>query len=173
MIADEDLVEWVKADESETLLLRSLERAAVATVEHRTGRYWGPVTDISEVRVWRGWLELSTEPIDEVLTLEGRDNGAWSTLSSGDYYLSGRFVRPIGRWSPGWDAPIRATYSGGYPLIAGNPDEWDAPEDIKDAVRLLVAHRYLNREAVVVGAGAAEIPQGVEALIRDHKRMVA
>lgn len=39
------------------------------------------------------------------------------------------------------------------------------PEQMKTAMKLLVGHWYANREAVVVGTSAAELPIGAEALL--------
>lgn len=41
----------------------------------------------------------------------------------------------------------------------------DVPENIRQAIRLMVGHWYANRESVVVGAIAAEVPMGAELLL--------
>lgn len=176
MISDDELLSWTKAEEEDTTLLRSLERAAVATVENRTGRHFGVEGEITETRFWRGGpIELRAEPVDGEVAVEQWDGSAWTAASASTFYVSGRFLRFAGYPTLTWTTvrELRLTYTGGYTADAQDPNVWAAPEDIKDAVRLLVAHRYLNREAVVVGTGAAEVPLGVDALIRDHKRMTA
>lgn len=73
---------------------------------------------------------------------------------------------------PGFDAPslsaqdslpITVTFTAGY----GSPD--DVPDALKQAIRLLVAHWFENREAVVVGTITATLPMGVKSLIANHR----
>lgn len=45
----------------------------------------------------------------------------------------------------------------------------DVPEDLREAVRLLAAHLYENREASLVGVTASTIPFGFDDLIRPHR----
>jgi uncharacterized phiE125 gp8 family phage protein len=174
MISDAELLSWTKADEADTDLLRALERAAVLTIQHRTGRYWGVEDEIVETRFWRGGpIELQVEPTDGTVAVEYWDGSAWAAADASTFYVSGRFLRAAATPPPVWPATttdLRLTYTGGATVDAGDADVWDAPEDIKLAVRLLVAHLYLNRETVVVGVTANEVPFGVDALIRDHRR---
>lgn len=48
--------------------------------------------------------------------------------------------------------------------------EGDVPEDLKEAIRLLAAHLYENREASIVGVTASAIPFGYDDLIRPHRQ---
>ena len=43
-------------------------------------------------------------------------------------------------------------------------------DDVKQAILLLVGHWYANREEVVIGAAANQIPMGVNALLWTRKR---
>lgn len=45
----------------------------------------------------------------------------------------------------------------------------DVPEDLREAVRMLAAHLYENREASLVGVTASVIPFGFDDLIRPHR----
>lgn len=61
-------------------------------------------------------------------------------------------------------APISITYRAGY------GETWNAvPEDIRHAIMMMAAHFYENREAVVVGTTAAQVPAAVTALLEDHQ----
>lgn len=176
MISDTELLNWTKAEPEDVPVLRALERAAIATIEHRTGRYWGVETEIVETRFWRGSsIELRATPVDGVVTVEYWDGSAWTAADSSTFYPSERFLRLAGspptRWSQ--DTETRLTYTAGFTVDEGDEDVWDAPEDIQLAVKLLVGHFYLNRETVVIGVSANEVPFGVDALIRDHRRMTA
>jgi len=53
---------------------------------------------------------------------------------------------------------------------ATEPNQLAITPDIWQAVYLLVAHWYANREAVVVGVSAASMPIGVERLLWYRKR---
>ena len=48
-------------------------------------------------------------------------------------------------------------------LDAEFPAGWPAP--VLQAVRLMVAHYYANREAVVIGSAATELPLGAERML--------
>ncbi|RWD80457.1 head-tail connector protein [Mesorhizobium sp.] len=52
----------------------------------------------------------------------------------------------------------------GKPLVDFDP----VPATLTEAVLQLAASWYENREAVVIGAGANEVPFGVKALIRPY-----
>lgn len=43
------------------------------------------------------------------------------------------------------------------------------PGDLKEAVRMLAAHFYENREASVIGISASLLPLGVKDIIRDRR----
>lgn len=63
----------------------------------------------------------------------------------------------------------RVTYDTGYESL--DDDEWNAPEDIKQAVLIAVGHWFENREAVVVGAtSTGELPLAFSYLIDGHIR---
>ncbi len=53
---------------------------------------------------------------------------------------------------------------------ATEPDELTLAPDIWQAVYLLVAHWYANREAVALGTIATSVPHGVERLLWYRKR---
>ena len=47
--------------------------------------------------------------------------------------------------------------------------ENDVPEDLREAVRMLAAHLYENREASIVGITASTIPFGFDELVRPYR----
>lgn len=53
-----------------------------------------------------------------------------------------------------------------------DPDEFPAgtPADVEQAVLMLAAHFYENREASLVGVAIMAIPFGVQDIIRNHRR---
>ncbi|WP_047537404.1 head-tail connector protein [Pseudomonas sp. 11/12A] len=50
------------------------------------------------------------------------------------------------------------------------PEQMAFTPDVEQAVLLLVGHWYANREAVVIGAAASQVPMGVNALLWTRKR---
>lgn len=50
---------------------------------------------------------------------------------------------------------------------------WDtAPADVRQAILMLAAHWYENREATLIGIGGAETPIGYFDLLLAHRRWV-
>lgn len=45
----------------------------------------------------------------------------------------------------------------------------DVPEDIRDAMLLIIGHLYENRQATLVGVSISDLPMGVESLLADHR----
>ena len=56
---------------------------------------------------------------------------------------------------------------------ADDPVTYDAaPADLREAVLMLAAHLYENREAVLVGVGAEALPLGYDHLVQSHRKWV-
>lgn len=173
MISTADLQDWLKADDADAPVLRSLEEAAVKAIEAMTGRYYGVTAAVTEIIRFRGFpLTLANEPIGGVLTtLEKWDGSAWVAVTSDTYSVWGSFVFSEGSWETLSLTRFRAVYQAGYTVDALDADVWDAPADIKLAVKLLVGHYFENRESVVVGTTASEVPMSVQMLVSSHARV--
>lgn len=163
MIPLHELAAWVKADEAEDAdLLRGLEAAAVEVVQQRAG-YVGPAREFVDELPYRGGVvELSEVPTGAV-ALEEWDGTDWVAVSAANFYTSGRLVYLTGNRLYVAPRRLRATYT------AGLGENEKPPEWAKMAVRLLVAHWYTNREAVVVGATANDVPLGVDLLLQGRR----
>jgi len=61
---------------------------------------------------------------------------------------------------------IEITWAAGYGAAAEN-----VPAAIRQAMLLLVAHWYANREAVVIGDAASPLPFAVDALLKPFRRV--
>ncbi|MEM8494444.1 MAG: head-tail connector protein [Planctomycetota bacterium] len=111
-------------------------------------------------------IVLDKPPLIAVESIEYVDTaGAVATVATADYKVStygdpGRIVLAMGKSWPSVRSfaaePVTVTFTAGYT---------DPPESIKHAVRLLVAHWYDNREAVVSGKAATTLPLAVENLL--------
>lgn len=176
MIATADLMLYCRAASVDETLVRTLERAAVAAVEEQAGKYFGVSLEIVDVRSWRSWpVELSAEPeASPALVLEHWTGSAWEVVSADHYRIDGALIYGVGTWTPTWPTPhrLRATYTGGYTVDPQDPLVWDAPEDVKQAVRMLTEHWYSNRGAVVVGSINTELRMAVDWLLGAQKRTV-
>lgn len=108
-----------------------------------------------------------SHPAWEIESVEYFDeSNAQQTLPSSEYYLSMQTtparikLMPGKSWPTVYDRPdaVKITYISG-----------DAPESIKHAITLLVAHWYEHREAAIVGQNPEQIPLGVESLLYPYR----
>jgi uncharacterized phiE125 gp8 family phage protein len=178
MISVYELREWLRAEPEQDGEIADLLRAATAVVHLRTGRYFGPVAEITETVYWNGgYVQLSNEPLTapsgEDVILEEWDGTAWVDVDATTYYRDGAFIRSNNDASWGADrmGQFRATYYAGHEVDDIDEDVWEAPEDVKQAVRMLVTHWFENR-GVVSDAAANEIPLGVDMILSAHARVV-
>lgn len=56
-----------------------------------------------------------------------------------------------------------------FPPTEAEPPVATVPADLKEAVCLLAAHWYVNREATLIGVTAEELPFGVWAIINEYR----
>lgn len=180
MISTADLQDWMKADDADAPVLRSLEEAAVAAISQLTGRYLGVTASVTDIIRFNGWpLALNNDPIGGTLTsLEQWDGSAWRALTAADYYVDGSFVWPNSTYTPPapWLVPavtqrFRAIYQAGYAVDPTDADVWAAPEDIKQAVKLLVGNWFENREGVIIGTITTELELAVKMLLSSRTRV--
>lgn len=128
---------------------------------------------------FRSCLRLPLFPVISITSVKYTDtNDAEQTIASENYTLKnddlGTYVEFTSSYSfPSLNtesAAVRVTYLAGYADIAGTPKTSSVPDDIKNAIALLVRHWFDNPGAVVVGVTAQQLPQGVDALLAKHRR---
>lgn len=128
---------------------------------------------------FRSCLRLPLFPVVSITSLKYTDtNGAEQPIASENYTLKnddlGAYVEFTSSYSfPSLNtesAPVRVAYLAGYADIAGTPKTSSVPDDIKNAIALLVRHWFDNPGAVVVGVTAQQLPQGVDALLAKYRR---
>ncbi|WP_114286019.1 head-tail connector protein [Candidatus Halocynthiibacter alkanivorans] len=121
-------------------------------------------------------IRLPGSPIQSVSEIRYMDSaGDWQTLASATY----RLCKSTHPWivvpAPGAHFPTtlrgRAVVEIDY--VLGNALAADVPADLVAAVTLLVGHYFENREAVVTGTTATELPMGVERILARHARIGA
>lgn len=66
---------------------------------------------------------------------------------------------------------VTVTFKAGFAPTDDSPPDYRAnvPEDIKSALKLLVAHLYYNRSAVEIDVSPSELPMGVKALLWPYR----
>lgn len=91
-----------------------------------------------------------------------------TTLASSDYIVSA-YESP-GRISEGYSATWPATYGVADDvtvtyLVGSSTTTAGVPANVKQAIRMLVAHWYRNREHVIIGTIQAELNWALDALL--------
>jgi uncharacterized phiE125 gp8 family phage protein len=151
--------------------------AAIGAIEKKTGKLLSPRAvsqvfagfpcDQRGVRLWYGPIDPDTA----ALTI-AYDDTSGASQDLGEFRLvEGSQPKLLPAYGALWpfaypaEGSVRVSYTAGFADVAA-----DAPE-LDQAVLMLVAHFYLNREAVNSGPSAAaiELPLGVEALIAPYR----
>lgn len=166
MISVDELVEYVRADEADYDRIEYLRDAAVAYINEPGGRYFGPTATITETIVWRGGVfQLANTPLG-ALTITRANGAAWDAVDTTGWIIDGRLVYGYGITAPTTGAAhFRVSYEAGY--APGFDGAYAAPDDIKQAVRMLVAHWYRHPEAV--GETTEEVDWAVSAILRKYR----
>lgn len=117
----------------------------------------------------KGWLELPLPPLGSVTSVKYTpDGGAETTFAATNYIVDtssepGRIVLATNKDWPSDTLQaangVKVRYVAGYGASASS-----IPEAVRQGIRLLLGHLFENREGVVTGGAATELPQGVEYL---------
>lgn len=109
-----------------------------------------------------GEVLLPMGPVTVVTKAEALVNGEWAEMAESEYYLD---------WGP--SGRVRVTVPDGAERLRF---EYDAgpestPQHVKQACLLMIGHWYEQRQAVEIrpGAGAIEVPLGVQALLLSRR----
>jgi uncharacterized phiE125 gp8 family phage protein len=167
----EDMRPQLRIDHTEEdALVTSLIASATAFVERQADRAFGSQTWEAVLDAFpTGDLDLPLGPVASVTSISYLDAANLPATVTTDVYalVTGSdpgTIRLLTDWPATYDGTeIVVRYVAGL--------GW--PEDVKQAVRLLVAHWYANREAVVVGDSVSPLPMAVDALLGTHRRMFA
>lgn len=94
-------------------------------------------------------------------------SGASVAMSAADWRVGvdGRLLPAIGKEWPAASGPVTVTFSAGFA-----PGQ--CPPALMAAVRLMLGHLYVNREAVSIGGTYAEMPLGVQTLCDQYRPSV-
>lgn len=160
-------------DTVQDAVLESFLRAALSAVEGRTGKVLISRDFTWRIPEWRNRAgeELPVGPVTEILELALLDADEVATPVDPLRYRLHRdthfpmiYGRSAGLPMPPAGGSIRVRFSGGF-----GPSWDDLPPDLAQAVMLLAAHFYENREATGLGAGC--MPFGVTSLLQRYRPM--
>jgi uncharacterized phiE125 gp8 family phage protein len=118
-------------------------------------------------------IYLPLPPIQSISQITYIDPaGVTQTLASNKYQLSADKT---------WLPSVRPAYAEYWPttrnqkdavqvrFVAGYGDSNDIPGPLKVGMLLLIGHYFANREAVIAGISAAELPMGADALFSPYR----
>lgn len=127
-----------------------------------------------------GRIELPGGPAQSIESVKYIDtDGDEQTMAEADYVLrptGGNSLLCLGfdkawpdyRYQDG-EYPVKIAYVVGYPYNSedspAEPPTINVPESIKQAMKLLIAHWYQNRETVVIGSTVERLPLAVESML--------
>lgn len=159
----------------EDVLLADLLKGAVARIDGPSGIGFAMMG-----QTWRKSLDcfpyctilLPGAPVKSIAAVTYLDvNGDEQTVDPADYRLDvdAEPARLEPAFGKSWPASRFVKGAVKIDYVLGENDAADVPADLIDAVCLLVAHRYENREAVAEGAMSA-VPLGFESIVREYQR---
>lgn len=154
--------------------IETLITAARMWVEEFTRR--ALVTQTWEL-VGDGWpagdrIALPLGRLQSVTSITGTDEDGTATVVSSSSYVvdaNGEPGRVVLKSSSAW--PSTTVKPGGFAVrfVAGYGLAAAVPGPVKAAILLLVGHLYENREDVVVGLMATQVPMGARALLWPYR----
>jgi uncharacterized phiE125 gp8 family phage protein len=118
-------------------------------------------------------IALPIAPVQSVSKVEYLDSaGVWQTVDPTAYRLidscTPKTLYPATGWQ--WPTPANEPANVHIDLVVGyGAAASDVPPAILQGIRLLVAHMFQNREGVIIGENAKELPLGVGDLLSDHR----
>jgi len=177
IVSTSDLKEHLKITFSDDdNYIDALESAAVGMVEQYTNRfllqtqlyqYGNKFSDLEILFKSPAMPNAVATPV----ALEYKNGGSWASVTSTDYeYVNA--IQPARLYAgENWSSPTtddifqawRFTYFVGYASAS------DIPSALIQAIKITVADMYENRQSVIVGKIASEIPKTAEYLMNPYK----
>lgn len=165
---------WLKVETGEEDgLIATLVAAARLHIEGVTGRAlimqsWRKLLDDWPAD---GTIRLPVTPLAALTAITAYDpDGADHAIGLAQITMDGEALRlpPVVDGAPALRARqgIEIDYVAGF---GDAPD--DVPADLRQALLVLVAHWYENRDAVIVAGSGAVVPDGFDRLIARRKRV--
>ena len=167
VVSLDDAKEFLRVDhDDEDTTITALLDAAVAWVEDYTNRSFASGVTIFSLGFWRK-ASLAFGPVTSIVSVSYKDtSGATQTLSTDKYYHE--VLTNSSAMIYFHDTPDLEEYNA-HPITIAAMCGVAASSRVKHAVKMLVAHWYENRRAVVTGTITAEVPIAVEALLSSER----
>ena len=170
IITTADLKAHLRVDHSdEDALIEALREAAIAHVESYCNIKLGDVTAVMYMDGFPSSWEVPVGPVQSVAQIDYNvTTTTTQTLAATNWYAD--LIRRPARISV-INPPTVADYTHNGVQITctiGYP-EADIPAPILHAIRLIVGHYYEQRQQVIVGVNAMELPFGIHALLNPYR----
>lgn len=170
IIATADLKAHLRVDHNdENTLIEALRDAAIAHVENYCNVKLGDVTAVMYLDGFPMSWEIPVGPVQSIASIAYNNTTTTTqTLASTAWYAD--LIRRPARVSV-INPPSVADYTHNGVQITctiGYP-EAEIPAPIIHAIRLIVGHYYEQRQQVVVGVSAVELPFGIHALLNPYR----
>jgi uncharacterized phiE125 gp8 family phage protein len=166
-------------DNSEDALLMAYARSATAWIDGHEG--WlgkALITQTYEYTLdsfpygYEPFIRLPLPPLQAVTSITYLDaNGVTQTIAPANYQVTGQYVWPA--YGQTW--PTTRCQPGAVTVRfrTGYGDSWNAvPEPIRQALMMLVAYWFNQREAAAIGpeyGPVSDVPYGVKALLEPFR----
>lgn len=152
-------------------LIRSYIKAATDNAQAITRRQFINGTYELRINAFPSVIKLPRPPLWDINSIKYFDpDDVEQTLDPAEYIVDaystiGQIV-PSESWPGVGDMIPTITIE----YIAGYGDDRDSvPEDIKNAIKLIVGHLYEHRETVLVGVSGSVLPRGADDLLAPHR----
>jgi uncharacterized phiE125 gp8 family phage protein len=166
---------WLKEEDSDEQdeLITGLIRAAAAWIEERYGIVCLARDQTFAYPRFGRQLMLHRRPLNSIIAVEyDAADGTAGTLAPADWRIREyaglpALVPAFGASFPGTEeipGAVRVTFNAGYASRA------EVPDGIRQAALHMIAHWFMNREAVTTGP-TAEVPQSAKALMQPYRRV--
>lgn len=164
----------LRGSEQPADVLNALALAAVDYVEGYTHRTLLTAELVLTLNRFPETIRLPGSPVDtDSIVIEYvATDGDTETLSESLYRVTSA-SEPVcitRAYGASWPTPRAVTEAVTVTYTAGYGDTLEtAPESIKHAIKMLVAHWHENAEAVITGTISAPTPMAVDALLNPHR----
>jgi uncharacterized phiE125 gp8 family phage protein len=158
----------IQDDNDEDALILALVTAAREWVENFTGRVLVQREFTDSFSCFGSYLELNQRPVVGTPTIayvdtDDAEQAFASIITSGSRYPFRIYPASDSSWPTiASNTTITVTYTAGYP-------EGEVPQSLVQAMLLLIGHWWNNRESVVIGSTATEVPMAVNALCMPYR----
>jgi uncharacterized phiE125 gp8 family phage protein len=162
----------IVADSSEDVLIGMYIESARAYVESESGYVFVRRQFTERFSDWPSYIELGRRPIITVDSVEYQDlDGTVQSFTDYQASIDLRRITPITAWPTlGVGGSVLVTYTAGF----AQDQNVEEARLARQAILMLVAHWYNQREAVTVGASQPmDVPLATKALIARFRSMVA